>query len=274
MRDKISRLHRLLTRLVRGRAKGHLSARDYANKLREFKDKYTGQRCFIVGNGPSLNLVDLSLLKDEVTFGVNGIFYKTDEVGFKPTFYMVEDNHVVNDNFARINEYDCFQKFFPHMYKNLIPPSDNTIFVPTDTGFYREHHPFHCVPRFSKDCAEVIYVGQSVTYMNMQLAYYMGFQNVYLIGMDFSYSLPAGTIVNGVNYTSTEDDPNHFHPDYFGKGKKWHDPKVDKVALCYEHAKKVFEESGRNIYNATTGGKLEIFPRVEFLDLFQEKVTS
>ena len=69
--------------------------------------------------------------------------------------------------------------------------------------------------------------------------------------------------------TSTDDDPNHFHPDYFGKGKKWHDPQLDQVRTCYEYAKNVFEEHGRRIYNASKGGKLEVFPRVEYDTLLE-----
>ena len=61
---------------------------------------------------------------------------------------------------------------------------------------------------------------------------------------------------------------NHFHPSYFGKGKKWHDPKLDRVLMCYEKCKEEFENDGRKIYNATVGGKLELFERVEFTSLF------
>ncbi|NIQ14459.1 MAG: DUF115 domain-containing protein [Candidatus Dadabacteria bacterium] len=159
------------------------------------------------------------------------------------------------------------------MYRNRyrIHPGSQTIFFPLDTGFYREHHPFYCKPRFSTNCDQVLYSGQTVTYVNMQLAYYMGFEKVYLIGMDFSYQVPKSTVVAGVNFTSQEDDPNHFHPEYFGKGKKWHDPKLDRVALCYQAAKKFYEENGRKIYNATVGGKLEIFERCEFEGLFAIK---
>jgi hypothetical protein len=75
-------------------------------KIKALKDKFKGKRCFIIGNGPSLNKCDLSLLENEYTFAVNGIFYKTKEMGFKPTFYMVEDGHVVDDNLEKINAYD------------------------------------------------------------------------------------------------------------------------------------------------------------------------
>ena len=246
-----------------------LSAKEYTDKLKDLKNKYKGKRCFIMGNGPSLNKCDLNLLKNEYSFAVNGIFYKTKEMGFKPNFYMVEDNHVVNDNLNEINSYECEYKFFPSTYNNLIKVDKNTIFIPMDVGFYREYHPYFCKPRFSKNVPNEIFAGQSVTIMQLQMAYHLGFTEVYLIGMDFSYALPESTKVEGCNYTSQEDDVNHFHPDYFGKGKKWHDPKLDRVLMNYENCKKAFEEDGRKIYNATIGGKLELFERRDYEKLFK-----
>jgi len=242
--------------------------------LRTLKDKFKGKRCFIVGNGPSLNKCDLSLLENEYTFGVNGIFYKTEEMGFKPTFYMVEDGHVVDDNLEKINAYDKPRyKFFPSLYKEKIIKTDNTYFFAADLGFYRGNHPSFEIPRFSYDFSEVGYCGQSVTYLNMQLAYYLGFTEVYLIGMDFSYQIRETDEARGATLVSNEDDINHFHPDYFGKGKKWHDPKVHNVAKNYEFAKEQFEKDGRKIYNATIGGKLEIFERVDYNSLLKgEKI--
>jgi hypothetical protein len=245
-----------------------LSPKEYHQKLSELKDQYKGKRCFVIGNGPSLNKCDLTLLENEYSFAVNGIFYKTKEMGFRPTFYMVEDNHVVSDNLKAINDYQCPYKFFPYNYANIISPDKNTIFIPMDSGFYREHHPYYCKPRFSKDVPTEIFAGQSVTIMQLQMAYHLGFTEVYLIGMDFSYALPESTKVEGCNYTSQEDDINHFHPDYFGKGKKWHDPKLDRVLMNYQKCKEEFEADGRKIYNATVGGKLELFERRDYSSLF------
>ncbi|MDX4038443.1 glycosyltransferase [Aliarcobacter skirrowii] len=240
------------------------------NNLISLKNKFINKRCFIIGNGPSLNKCDLNLLKDEYTFGVNGIFYKTDEMGFKPTFYMVEDNHVIDDNLTRINDYECQYKFFPSIYKNKIRNRTNTYFFTADLGFYDENHPSFCKPRFSKDFSICAYTGQSVTYMQIQLAYYLGFNEIYLIGMDYNYEVPKSTKIEGNTYESNENDPNHFHPDYFGKGKKWHDPKIERVGWNYEKAKKVLEEEGRIIKNATVGGKLEIFERANYKLLFKD----
>lgn len=236
-------------------------------KWQALKDKYHGKRCFIIGNGPSLNHHDLSLLHNEYTFGVNGIFYKTDEMGFKPTFYVVEDSHVINDNLSKINHYECSYKFFPFAEHEKIIKADSTLFFNYECGFYNQNSPFFSKPRFSFDCSEYIYAGQTVTYTNLQIAYFLGFSEVYLIGMDFSYAIPPSTHIQGNTYISNEDDVNHFHPSYFGQGKKWHDPKLDKVALNFELARKIYEESGRKIYNASIGGKLEIFERKDWLSM-------
>jgi len=240
-------------------------------KLKSLHNKFKGERCFIVGNGPSLNKIDLSLLKDEYSFAVNGIFYKTKEMGYKPNFYVVEDRHVMKDNIDEINKYDCEYKFFPSAYKKQVTNFKNTIFFNMDVGFYVEESKHFEKSRFSKDCSNVIYCGQSVTFINLQLAYYLGFSEIYLIGMDFNYTIPeSAKLIKGAVIESTEDDINHFHPDYFGKGKKWHDPKLHNVMQSYKLHKKVFEEDGRKIFNATAGGKLELFDRVDFNSLFKK----
>ena len=237
--------------------------------IRRLKDCYRAKRCFIVGNGPSLNKLDLTKLMKEYSFGVNAIFLKTDEMGFAPTYYLVEDSHVVDDNLARIRTYDQVErKFFPGRYRRKIGPGAKITYFRMNRGFYEKTSPNFRIPRFSTDPAERLFCGQSVTYISMQLAWHMGFAEVYLIGMDFTYTIPPSAIVNGLSITSTEDDPNHFHPDYFGKGKKWHDPQVDMVERCYRHAKTVYEWSGRKIYNATAGGRLEVFDRIDYDSLF------
>ncbi len=242
-----------------------------SNNINNLKDKFDGKRCFIIGNGPSLNKCDLSLLKDEYTFAVNSIFYKTEEMGFKPTFYMVEDVHVLNDNLEKINAYDSEYKFFPSMYKKKLLKTDNTYFFTADLGFYRENHYSFEIPRFSRDFSQVAFCGQSVTYLNMQLAFYLGFSEVYLIGMDFSYVIRKSDEKRGTTLITYDEDVNHFHSDYFGKGKKWHDPKIHNVVKNYAFAKVVYEDHNRKIYNATKGGKLEIFERVDYDSLFNNK---
>ncbi|RLA76454.1 MAG: hypothetical protein DRG78_18985 [Epsilonproteobacteria bacterium] len=240
-------------------------------KIKELKNKYQGKRCFIIGNGPSLNDIDLSLLKDEYTFGVNSIFIKEETENFKPNFYVVEDSHVFYDNIDKINTFDTQLKLFPTAYKKIITNRKNTLFFNMNTGFYQHFSPYFEIPRFSPDVTDELFCGQSVTMLNLQLAYYFGFNEVYLIGMDFSYEIPKSAIIDGDTILSTEDDPNHFDGSYFGAGKKWHDPKIHNVLKSYQLCKTMFEMDNRKIYNSTLGGKLELFERKNFSSLFDHE---
>lgn len=240
-----------------------------SDKLMSLHNAFAGQRCFIIGNGPSLNKHDLNLIRNEFSFGVNSFYYKTRETGFKPTFYVVEDTSVMKENLDEIKNFDAPFKFFPTLYKKMHGESENTYFFRMNRGFYEKSSPNFCVPRFSTDASKVLYCGQSVTYINLQLAFFMGFTEIYLIGMDFDYVIPDTHTRKGDVLTSTTDDPNHFHKDYFGVGKTWKDPKLDRVAMNYRQAKISYEAVGRKIYNATVGGKLEIFERVDYYNLLK-----
>jgi glycosyltransferase involved in cell wall biosynthesis len=237
-------------------------------ELSRFKDIHKGERCFIIGNGPSLNKHNLSLLKNDVSIGVNGIFYKTKESGFSPTYYVVEDDAVMRENIEQIKTIQTKHKFFPSVYRHLHPKDRHVSFFLRNRGFYEKNSPNYCIPRFSTDMSQRLYCGQSVTIINLQIAFYMGFTTVYLMGMDFSYVIPPEFKRRGVLITSTGDDPNHFHKDYFGVGKTWKDPKLEMVKRNYELCKMIYEWNDRKIYNASIGGKLEVFERVDYNSLF------
>jgi len=230
-----------------------------------FRDKHAGQRCFIMGGGPSLKLIDPEPLRHEFTFGVNGIFLIFDWLGFQPTYYAVEDWLVYEDRqqeiAARITAPQCF---FPLQFAKPGFTKPNHHYM---NAFY-DFAPIPDWPRFSTDLARQIWIGGTVTYVCLQLAYYMGFHEVYLIGMDHNYAKPDHVQTKGREWTSQGADPNHFHPDYFGKGYRWHDPMVERMEVAYRKARRVYEADGRRVFNATVGGKLEVFDRVDFATLF------
>ena len=233
--------------------------------LEAFRNRHAGQRGFILGNGPSLKQLDLSLLADEITFGVNGIFYLFEEMGFKPTYYVVEDKLFAEDRIEDVDKLSGTQRIFGDYLKYCFADRDDVIWANVRFD-YREYPGF---PHFSRDAAEHLWVGGTVTYLCMQLAYFMGLREIYLIGFDHSYTIPKDAVLDGTEITSTSDDPNHFHPDYFGKGRRWHQPRLDRMERGYRRALQAFQSDGRSIYNATAGGKLEIFPRMPYGSLFK-----
>src|SRR4051812_27753792 len=71
-------------------------------RLPKFQNSHLGQRCFIIGNGPSLKNTDLSLLKNEVTFGLNRIYMNFDAMGYETTYHVVVNELVVEQCAAEI----------------------------------------------------------------------------------------------------------------------------------------------------------------------------
>ena len=106
----------------------------------------------------------------------------------------------------------------------------------------------------------------TVTYVALQLAYFMGFETVILIGVDHSFKSkgkPNTTVV------SAGDDPNHFDSGYFGKGFRWQLPDLDTSEKAYLRARKFFEDDSRQVLDATVGGKLQVFPKVSYDSLLE-----
>ena len=231
--------------------------------LKSVKNLHEGERCFIVGNGPSLTGEDLNLLKNEVTFASNRIYSILPQTEWRPTYYAVFDESIVRpDGVAdEINSIDCEMKFVRRQgyFKEYKPLNSPICFVKT---FYSRK--YLDAPEFSTDASKGIYTIGGVTYAMLQLAVHMGFKEIYLIGMDnrYAYSiLRDGTVVENKNVTS------HFAADTKLKRNAVATWEMD---TGYEYADKFSRENGFRIFNATRGGFLELFERVNLDDLLSK----
>jgi GT2 family glycosyltransferase len=237
--------------------------------LMRMRDSCAGRTAIVIGNGPSLNEIDFGLLERADTFGVNSIFLASERLTRPLTYYVVEDTAVFKDNMEAIKAYEADTKLFPTLYRPHFADDEigpNTHFFRMNMGFYGRTSPDGptgtlCLPRFSTNAAQRCFSGQSVTIINLQLAHWLGYTRVLMIGMDFSYQIPSDAEVSGNIIVSRSADPNHFHPDYFGAGKTWKDPKLDRVLVNYRLADRVYRATGREIVNCTVGGNLHEFPR-------------
>jgi hypothetical protein len=232
----------------------HPWRRTSIKKLGEFKDIHKGQRCFIMGNGPSLKQTDVSKLKNEYTFGMNRVYLAFPEWGFH-TSYFVSINALVIEQCAEDIHALPMPKFLSWHAHQYITPTEDLIFL----------HTTYTGPKFSSDVRGRVWESATVTYVAIQLAYYMGFEEVVLIGVDHSFKSkgdPNQTVV------SQGDDPDHFNAEYFGKGFRWQIPDLDTSEIGYAMARLAYERAGRRIVDATIGGKLTIFPKVDYNTLF------
>jgi hypothetical protein len=229
-------------------------------RLSELKNKYQGERCFIIGNGPSLKDTDAAKLKDEFTFGMNRIYLVFGEWGFQTSFLVCINSLVIEQVYPDFQQLQM-PKFFSWRSRKLI--------CPTGTPDNHTHFLFttYTGPKFAKDVTTRMWEGATVTFTCLQLAFHMGFEKAILIGVDHSFAAkgkPNTTVV------SQGDDLSHFDPTYFGKGFRWQLPDLDTSEQGYWLARRAYETAGREVVDATIGGQLQVFPKVEYSSLFED----
>lgn len=228
------------------------------SRLADMKDQHRGERCFIIGNGPSLRVTDISKLKHEFTFGMNRIYLAFEEWGF-PTSCLVCINSLVIEQVFKDFQKLKIPKFFSWRSRKLLypdgEPDEYTHFLfTTYTG-----------PKFAREATGRMWEGATVTFACLQLAFHLGFEQAILIGVDHSFA------VEGKPNTTVEsqgDDQSHFDPNYFGKGFRWQLPDLDTSEQGYWLAHHAYQADGRQVIDATIGGNLQIFPKVDYDSLF------
>lgn len=232
-------------------------------RIKQYKDIYKGQRCFVIGNGPSLRADDLDRLKKEITFGTNGIYNIFSKTEWRPNYYLACDVEGLPDFLPRILPIYTGTCFLSNKAKNIIKNRPNNVIYALMTN---QNFPINTYDdkssHISEDVSKYFSRGYTVTFDAIQLAIYMGFKEIYLLGVDFNYALMTdkkGRIerVNGVKASHfNENKPTASFLNYFS------------TLYAYEAAEKYCKEHGIKICNATRGGKLEVFERVDFDNLF------
>lgn len=236
----------------------HPWRRESIRRLAALKDVHKGRRAFIIGNGPSLKQTDLGKLKNEITFGMNRIYLAFPDWGFTTTYLCVTNDLVVEQFVQDITAlpipkfiaWRSHRHFSPQLPISQLP----TFVYTTYTG-----------PRFTGDVRGRVWEGATVTNLALQLAFHMGIEKSILIGVDHNFADKGEA---NKTIVSQGDDQNHFLPNYFGKGVKWQLPDLDTSEVGYAFAREAYRRAGREVLDATVGGKLTIFPKVDYNSLF------
>ena len=254
-------------------------------KFKRLRNKYKGHRCFVMGNGPSLNNTPMEKLEDEYVWGVNRCHLLYDQISWRPTFYCAVDHRVTPDIAPEIDSQSLALPktifFMPEQYADLRDWKTRGNIIWTreklqDPSLGPDGY-------FASSPPDFIRTPNTVTITCIQLAVYLGFNPIYLIGTDAKWVMPDGLatgegqvrdpgtgelITNFALTMEGESDPNHFHPDYFKKGDPWTAPNLGGQIYGYQRVKEKCDERGVKIFNSTVGGELEVFPRVNYLELF------
>jgi hypothetical protein len=238
--------------------------KNYKNKYGNIKNIFKNNRIFIIGNGPSLNRTSLFYLENEHVLCTNRFMLMLERLNFVPQYYACIDDRVLSTITEDIIN---VSPRFKYVFLPSIHPSGKNIYK----LYNKLQNVYWLVLNKFGYSLDLPYVGinKSVTNCSLQIAAFMGFSEIYLLGVDMDYEdHKSVTKENNRDWTSkNDDDPNHFDPRYFGKGTQYHHPRLDETFKKWEEAKTYFESKGVKIYNATVGGKLEIFDRVNLKDI-------
>ncbi|MBD8071305.1 6-hydroxymethylpterin diphosphokinase MptE-like protein [Bacillus sp. PS06] len=235
-------------------------------KLNSLKNAHINKRCFIIGNGPSLKNEDLDKLQNEITFAFNRIYYIFDKTDWRPTYYCSEDDKTIFNSREEINKLAIDYKFFP---KNF--PRDYKIQFNNARYYLFKFCDRNIEPKFSEDIVKGIYWGNTVVYTAIQLAVYMGIKEIYLVGVDHNFS----KMVNDKGEIIIDNTTKDYFTEEYNKDKNdLYIPNVEVSTRAFIAAKNFADENNIKIYNATRGGKLEVFERVNFdnIDFKKERL--
>jgi hypothetical protein len=252
---------RILWRIYRGIYDEIIRCRIFqknGKQLKIFKNIHKGERCFIIGNGPSLKIQDLEKLKNEFSFAANKIFIAFEETDWRPTYYCIQDFKMILSEIETLKILNIRNKFIAGnpLISKKIYWNDWIYFFLNTKPFYPNY------PKFSEDISKQIFEGWTITYAEIQLAVYMGFKEIYLLGIDFNYAKS----INNKGVISVSENPSYFSDKYMDNKefeKQFNYPNLENSLLAYKAAKQYTEQNGIKIYNATRGGKLEIFERID-----------
>lgn len=225
------------------------------SSLKKYKSKYYGQRCFIIAMGPSLRMGDLEKLKNEVTFGMNSICKIYDKTKFRPTYYGIQDFYVYEDVKDYIEKYYSGKNnvFISDRVKMHFKIDDNWNVFPLNMAYnaYKRWFKEQFEVKVSDDIYKTVYDGFSITMSLLQIAMYMGFKKIYLIGADCNFKLENLHFVEHNNSIDTTLNTA-----------------AERNFAGYRAIKDYANKNGIKIYNATRGGMLEIFERVDLDNIF------
>lgn len=237
-----------------------------SKKVRAYRNCHMGERCFIIGNGPSLTVQDLNALKGEHCFAANRIYQMFEKTDWRPEYYLCVDSFVLRDIKEKISELENIDIFVHLEGKKYTEEKKNNItYINNYYPYYVNQYKRIKDIRVSEDVSKYFIAGETVTFNAIQFAIYMGFREIYLLGVDHRYSRYRDKNGNIVQDQSIQD--------YFDNmpSKDYCVQNVQASTAAYQSAREYCDRHGIIIKNLTRGGALEVFERADFDEVVARK---
>lgn len=235
-------------------------------RMLRWKNYHAGEECLLICNGPSLNQVDWSRIPERLTkVGLNKIYLGAARFGFLPRYLCCVNEKVLRQSVNELSRLQAVRFVSNRLGEDWYPETPfqyrlNTQQVPQDAEM------------FSRDPCAYVVEGWTVTYVALQIVYYMGFQRVCIVGMDHRFAQAVSGEEN-LSSTIAGDDIDHFDPRYF-RGQQWDQPDLANSARSYRVAREVFEQAGRAIVDCTINGACDVFEKRPISDLYIQGATT
>lgn len=250
------------------------------NENSKLRDHFHG-RCFIIGNGPSLNGMNLSLLKEESVFTVNyamknPMYYSINNqfhVMMDPSIFSFDEGERTNRllQFKQINKVDnkpiCF---FPYQAIDVIEKYElendlDIRYIRCDYGMYENYNR-------AFDLTKVCPGFANVTQFATMIAIYLGFSEIIYIGCDMTgyeqLSITAGKNVQLHAYEMDEKEKEAILRSHSEMSSELFFYGFSNTFADYRKLREYSEKHNIRLLNATPGGVLNEISRVKFEDLF------
>lgn len=235
---------------------------DCLSRNKRLKNIFSGRRCFVIGNGPSLRVEDLNRLSGEITMGCNNLISLLDKITCRPTCFFCEDTIFLEKHIRSKEELEYLLSRCDYVFSTLRSDLYKIYGTLYDSLYFLLPERTVSKVNFSDDISKKTFSSGTTLYSMLQVAVYMGIKEIYLLGVDFSFrkeSYSDGTVK--INH----DVKNHMElMEQVVQGNY----NVDLIMEGYKCALEYANNHGIRIYNATRGGRLEVFERVNFDELF------
>ena len=232
----------------------------FLKKNKSIKNRHLGERCFVVMNGPSINELDLSFLKGEIVFASN-YFYRSElakVVG--PNYYCWADSKLFDkdESIAVVGE---IKKVCPQAVL-LLHHKAFKRFGDREDVFYIYCRHMANVFGISTNLACNASNYSTVAFHAVSEALYMGFKEIYILGLDFA----PGAFKHFANLGVDCEDPTKKESKFDVAGNYWNYTKSQYESF---YLREYADKHNQRIINLNPDSYIRAFEFGDYNNLFE-----